>query len=38
MVMAVRLGGESRAYPVRAMAYHHVLNDVVAHEPVVATY
>jgi hypothetical protein len=38
MVMAVQVNGEKRAYPVRTMGYHHVLNDVVAGEPLVATY
>lgn len=38
MVMAVHVNGETRAYPVRAMGYHHVLNDVVAGEPLLATY
>jgi hypothetical protein len=40
MVMAVRLGPkqEARAYPIRILAYHHLLNDVVAGEPIVSTY
>ena len=38
MVMAVRIGGQSRAYPIRQMGYHHVINDVVGGEPIVATY
>jgi uncharacterized protein DUF3179 len=38
MVMAVQTGGETKAYPVRLMAYHHVLNDVVGGDPVVVTY
>jgi hypothetical protein len=38
MVMAVRLGTEARAYPIRAMAYHHVVNDVVAGVPIAVTY
>jgi len=38
MVIAVRLGGLSRAYPVREMAYHHIVNDTVGAEPIVATY
>ena len=29
MILAVRFGGDARAYPIREMAYHHVLNDVV---------
>jgi uncharacterized protein DUF3179 len=38
MVMAVSFGGDSRAYPIRAMAYHHVVNDTVGGVPVVVTY
>lgn len=38
MVMAVRFGNDARAYPIRAMAYHHVVNDVVADVPIVVTY
>ena len=38
LVLGVEVGPESHAYPVRAMAYHHVVNDVIAGEPIVATY
>jgi hypothetical protein len=38
MVIAVELHGDAVAYPVRQMAYHHVLNDEVGGEPVVSTY
>ena len=38
MVIAVRVAGQARAYPIREMAYHHVINDVVAGVPLVATY
>jgi hypothetical protein len=38
MVMAVQLGNEARAYPVRIMAYHHILNDVVGGAPIAVTY
>jgi len=37
-VLAVALGGEARAYPVRQLAYHHVVNDEVGGEPIAATY
>ncbi len=37
-VLAVALGGEARAYPVRQVAYHHVVHDVVGGVPIVATY
>ncbi len=38
MVIAVSVGGDAVAYPVREMAYHHLLNDVVGGRPVVSTY
>ena len=38
MVIAIRRNGVSRAYPIREMAYHHVVNDTLSGEPVVATY
>ena len=38
MVMAVRIGRETRAYPIVQMAYHHILNDTVAEVPIVVTY
>jgi len=37
-VLAVVIGGEARAYPVRQLAYHHVVHDVVGGVPIVATY
>jgi hypothetical protein len=38
MILAVRFGSDARAYPIREMAYHHVLNDVVNGVPVAVTY
>ena len=38
MILAVRLGGDARAYPISQMAYHHVLNDVVGDVPIAVTY
>ena len=38
MVIAVTLGGESRAYPIREMGYHHVVNDRLHELPIVVTY
>ncbi len=38
MIMSVSFGSETRAYPIRQMAYHHVLNDVVAGTPIAVTY
>jgi len=38
MVLAVEHNGDAVAYPVRLMAYHHVLGDTVGGTPIVATY
>ena len=38
MILAVRFGADARAYPIREMAYHHILNDVVNGEPIAVTY
>jgi Protein of unknown function (DUF3179) len=37
-VIAVRIGGEARAYPIRDLSYHHMVNDVLAGTAIVATY
>ena len=37
-VLAVTLGGESVAYPIRVMGYHHLVGDTVGGTPIVATY
>lgn len=38
MVIAVEVNGERVAYPVRLIAYHHIVQDVVGGTPVVSTY
>ena len=38
IVMTVESNGEAVAYPVRLMAYHHVVQDVVGGTPIAATY
>jgi uncharacterized BrkB/YihY/UPF0761 family membrane protein len=38
MVMAVKINGEAVAYPIRQMAYHHLVQDSVGGTPVVTTY
>ncbi len=38
MVLAVRQGSQARAYPIREMAYHHLVNDTLAGSPIVVTY
>jgi hypothetical protein len=37
-VTAIKIDGQARAYPIRSMSYHHVLNDVVGGVAIVATY
>jgi hypothetical protein len=37
-VLAVWLGGQARAYPIRTMGYHHIVNDTVGGVPIVVTY
>ena len=38
MVIAVRVNGVPRAYPIRSISYHHIVNDTVGGIPIVATY
>lgn len=38
VMMTVRVADTVRGYPVRVMAYHHVLNDELAGERLVVTY
>jgi Protein of unknown function (DUF3179) len=38
MVIAITLGGESRAYGIREMGYHHIVNDRLHQLPIVVTY
>jgi thiol:disulfide interchange protein len=37
-VISVRIGRETRAYPIRSLSYHHIVNDVLGGLPIVATY
>ena len=37
-LIVVKVGGGARAYPIRTMGYHHVVNDVVGGTALVATY
>jgi hypothetical protein len=37
-LIVVKVNGSARAYPIREMAYHHVVNDVVGGTALVATY
>jgi uncharacterized protein DUF3179 len=38
IVLGVDIGNESRAYPVRMIAYHHLINDSISGTPIVVTY
>ena len=38
LVMAVARDGAAIAYPIRQLGYHHIANDLLAGEPIVATY
>jgi len=37
-VIAVKIGPMARAYPIRSMSYHHIVNDTLNGVPIVATY
>jgi hypothetical protein len=37
-VIAIVVNGQARAYPIRGMAYHHIINDEVGKTAIVATY
>ena len=38
MVLAVHVGDEARAYPIRSISYHHIVNDRLGGVPIAATY
>lgn len=38
MVLAVEVNGDAAAYPVRQLAYHHIVHDVVGGVPIAVTY
>lgn len=37
-VLAVTIAGEARAYPIRTMGYHYIVNDTVGGVPIAVTY
>lgn len=37
-LIAVKVAGVARAYPIRVISYHHIVNDVLGGVPIVATY
>ncbi len=38
LVLGISLNGETKAYPIRLVAYHHVVHDQVGGEPIAVTY
>lgn len=38
MVLAVSVNGQARAYPIRYLGYHHIINDTVGGQPIAITY
>lgn len=38
MLITVTIRGDARAYPIREIAYHHIINDSAGGVPIVATY
>jgi hypothetical protein len=38
MLLAVDLNGQARAYPIRYLGYHHIINDIVGGQPIAITY
>ncbi len=38
MVMAVKIGNDAVAFPIRQIAYHHVVQETIGGVPIVATY
>src|SRR6185436_5274557 len=38
LVLAVRVGDDAAAYPIRQMAYHHLVIDRIGRTPAVVTY
>jgi hypothetical protein len=37
-LIVLKIGGSARAYPIRTMGYHHIVNDVAGGTALVATY
>ena len=38
LVLAVAVNGDAAAYPIRQLAYHHLVNDTIGGVPAVVTY
>ncbi len=37
-VLGVTMNGDSRAYPISMMTYHHITNDIVGGRPILVTF
>ena len=37
-VIGVRLGDETKAYPIKILTWHEVVNDTINHTPIVVTF
>jgi hypothetical protein len=37
-VLVVRIGGVAHAYPIRTLAYHHIVNDTIGNASIAVTY
>jgi hypothetical protein len=37
-VLAIAVRSEARGYPIRAIAYHHIVNDIAGGVPIAVTY
>ncbi|MBI4202673.1 MAG: DUF3179 domain-containing protein [Chloroflexi bacterium] len=38
LVLGLELEGQARAYPVRMLWFHHIVNDRVGERPILVTY
>ena len=38
LVLGLEWMGEARAYPIRMLTYHHIVNDTVDGRPLLVTY
>lgn len=37
-LLSITLAGQTHAFPIRTMGYHHIVNDTLAGQPIAATY
>ena len=38
LVLGLTIAGESRAYPISMMTYHHIVNDTIGGKPILITF